>query len=60
MRIRCPLCLKLVKHLETIERLPVNHTIFTKMAEELNEKNRLKGEEEIDLHAALFAQFESA
>jgi hypothetical protein len=30
-RIRCPLCLKLVKSLETIERLPVNHTIFTKM-----------------------------
>lgn len=22
------MCLKLVKHLETIERLPINHTIF--------------------------------
>ena len=43
LRIRCPLCLKLVKNIEFLERLPVNHTIFTKIAEELNEKNKLQG-----------------
>lgn len=42
-RVRCPLCLKLIKHIDTLERLPVNHTIFSKMAEELKEKNRREG-----------------
>lgn len=33
-RVRCPLCLKLVKNIETLDRLPVNHTIFNKMMDE--------------------------
>ena len=36
-RVRCPMCLKLVKNIETLDRLPVNHTIFSKMAEECKE-----------------------
>lgn len=27
-RVRCPMCLKLVKYFDSIERLPINHTIF--------------------------------
>lgn len=27
------MCLKLVKHLDSIERLPINHTIFTELVE---------------------------
>lgn len=59
-RVRCPLCLKLIKNLDTIDRIPVNHTIFTKMAEKLNKKNRFCGEEEINIPAALMAQFEAS
>lgn len=33
-RVRCPLCLKLIKNIDTLDRLPVNHTIFSKMMEE--------------------------
>jgi len=36
-RIRCPMCLKLIKNIDSLERLPVNHTIFSKMAEECKE-----------------------
>ena len=54
-KVRCPLCLKLVKNIETIDRIPVNHTIFCKMAEKLNKKNRFCGEEEINVPAALMA-----
>ena len=36
-RVRCPMCLKLVKNIDTLDRLPVNHTIFSKMAEECKE-----------------------
>jgi len=32
------MCLKLVKQIDTIDRLPVNHTIFTKMAEDYNKR----------------------
>mgnify|MGYP003578112572 FL=1 len=42
-RIRCPLCLKLIKNVDNLDRLPVNHTIFSKMAEELKEKSRKEG-----------------
>jgi len=42
-RIRCPLCLKLIKNIDSLDRLPVNHTIFSKMAEELKEKSRKDG-----------------
>lgn len=59
-RVRCPLCLKLIKNLDTIERLPVNHTIFTRIANEINAKNRENGEKEIDLQAYLVQQFEAA
>lgn len=38
------MCLKLVKQIETIERLPINHTIFNKMAEEHNKKCKQNGE----------------
>lgn len=37
-RVRCPLCLKLIKNIETLDRLPVNHTIFSKMMDERKEE----------------------
>lgn len=55
-RVRCPLCLKLIKNIESIERLPINHTIFSTLAGEHNSK-KPKGQEEIDLKGILFAQF---
>lgn len=55
-RVRCPLCLKLVKGIEGIERLPINHTIFSTLAEEINAK-KPKGKEDIDLKSILLAQF---
>ena len=39
-RIRCPLCLKLIKNIDTLDRLPVNHTIFSKMMEERKDEFR--------------------
>ena len=27
-RIRCPLCLKLIKYIDSLDRLPINHTIY--------------------------------
>ncbi|CAK83231.1 unnamed protein product (macronuclear) [Paramecium tetraurelia] len=60
-RVRCPLCLKLVKHLDSIERLPINHTIFTKMAEEINKKSRSHGGTDvIDPQQYLFTQFQQS
>jgi len=49
-RIRCPMCLKLVKNIDTLERLPVNHTIFSKMAEECKEdyKKEFTGTTRVD------------
>lgn len=32
-RVRCPMCLKLVKQLDTLDRLPINHTIFAHVVE---------------------------
>lgn len=55
-RVRCPLCLKLIKNIENIERLPINHTIFSILAGEHNAK-KPKGQEEIDLKEVLLAQF---
>ena len=55
-RVRCPLCLKLIKSIENIERLPINHTIFSALAEEINAK-KPKGKEDIDLKGILLAQF---
>lgn len=31
--MRCPMCLKLVKHVDSIERIPLNHTIYTHLVE---------------------------
>lgn len=42
-RVRCPMCLKLIKNIDSLERLPVNHTIFSKMADEQREKNKKEG-----------------
>jgi len=55
-RVRCPLCLKLIKNIESIERLPINHTIFSILADEINAK-KPKGKEDIDLKSILLAQF---
>jgi len=37
------MCLKLIKNIETLDRLPVNHTIFAKMAEENKENTQDNG-----------------
>lgn len=39
LKIRCPLCLKLIRNIETIERIPLNHTIFTELCHKHNEMN---------------------
>ena len=59
-RVRCPMCLKLVKQLDTIDRLPINHTIFahivqkeTKMAQEQGKQHPIK-----DASVFLFGEFE--
>ncbi len=36
-RIRCPLCLKLIRNIEMIERIPINHTIFKQLCDKINE-----------------------
>lgn len=56
MRVRCPLCLKLIKNIETIERLPINHTIFSRLVEEYN-ATRKSGEKELDLKTILYTHF---
>jgi len=35
-RVRCPLCLKLIRNIDIIERLPINHTIFHTLCTEIN------------------------
>lgn len=47
-RVRCPLCLKLVKNIDSLDRLPVNHTIFSKMAEEHRLKSKKEGGHSMD------------
>ena len=37
-RVRCPMCLKLIRNIETVDKLPTNHTIYAKLAEELRKK----------------------
>ena len=47
-RIRCPLCLKLIRNIEMIERIPINHTIFKSLCDKINEKNKEIGIEPIN------------
>jgi hypothetical protein len=42
-RVRCPLCLKLIRNIDVLERLPVNHTIFKVLCEKQNEINSITG-----------------
>lgn len=35
-RVRCPLCLKLIRNIDIIDRLPINHTIFNTICTEIN------------------------
>mmetsp|Transcript_2543 Transcript_2543/g.2163 ORF Transcript_2543/g.2163 Transcript_2543/m.2163 type:complete len:176 (+) Transcript_2543:73-600(+) len=42
-KVRCPLCLKLVKNLTTVERLPINHTIFLQLGKEFKKKLKKEG-----------------
>ena len=35
-RVRCPMCLKLVKYIDSIERLPINHSIYHHLATKEN------------------------
>ena len=54
------MCLKLVKHLDSLERLPINHTIFQHIAEKeakMNEKEN-KNQTKRDPAKFLFAEFE--
>ena len=54
LRIRCPLCLKLVLNIETLERLPINHTIFTQIAKKHNQNHP---NEKINISEALYNSF---
>ena len=35
-RVRCPLCLKLIRNIDIIDRLPINHTIFHNICTQIN------------------------
>ncbi|KRX00628.1 Armadillo-type fold [Pseudocohnilembus persalinus] len=59
-KVRCPLCLKLIKNIEYLERIPINHTIFTKLAEQLNEENKKQGQQELDIPQQLYSLFEAS
>lgn len=59
-RVRCPLCLKLIKNIDTIDRLPINHTIYTKLIDELNEKNASITGYVVNSQATLYQQFAAA
>ncbi|CAD8203671.1 unnamed protein product [Paramecium octaurelia] len=60
-RVRCPLCLKLIKHLDSVDRLPINHSIFTRMSNDINNKSKLHGGTEvIDPQQYLFNQFQQS
>lgn len=50
------MCLKLVKHLDSIERLPINHTIFKKLIDKENAKEGKTSK--IDAKSMLFSEFE--
>ena len=52
------MCLKLVKHLDSIDRLPINHTVFKKLVEKESQKH--KDAPPIDAKSLLFSEFERA
>lgn len=54
------MCLKLVKHLDSIDRLPINHTIFTELVQaDIAKCKDLGVEPEIkDAAKYLFSEFE--
>jgi hypothetical protein len=56
------MCLKLVKQLDSLDRLPINHSIFGHLVEkdkQICEKNKIKPIIE-DAEKFLFAEFEKA
>jgi hypothetical protein len=54
------MCLKLVKHLDSIERLPINHTIFTELVQaDIAKCKELGIEPQVkDASKFLFSEFE--
>lgn len=52
------MCLKLVKQLDSIDRLPINHTIFKHLADKENHKQ--PDLPKIDAKSLLFTEFERA
>lgn len=56
LRVRCPLCLKLIKNIENIERLPLNHTIVSNLVEKHN-ASKHSGTNDIDLKSMLYSSF---
>ena len=54
------MCLKLVKHLDSLERLPINHTIFQHITEKENEISQKENKKPVKKDPAkfLFAEFE--
>jgi hypothetical protein len=54
------MCLKLVKYIDSIERLPINHSIYHYLAAKENEKILREGRnrEMIDASKVLFSEFE--
>lgn len=58
-RVRCPMCLKLVKQLDTIDRLPINHTIFAHIVKKESEVLKAEGKNHPikDASVFLFGEF---
>ena len=54
------MCLKLVKHLDNLDRLPINHTIFAELVDADIEKCKKQGVEPKikDASKFLFVEFE--
>lgn len=48
------MCLKLIKDLDSVHRLPVNHTIFNKLFDETKEKGKKLGSKMIVSNAGHF------
>lgn len=59
-RVRCPMCLKLVKQLDSLERLPINHTIFTHLVEKEKKQCEIEKRKPAikDASKYLFSEFE--
>ena len=55
------MCLKLVKHLDSLDRLPINHTIFTELVEKDVARCKCLGIEPAirDASKWLFVEFET-